>query len=253
MQMREAPCSSAPAVKSHGQSVTIPQGATFKYLDRNSRQSENCATYGFVGNPDETAPSYCWVLGQYQGVTGWVPVQKLEPPVDPNIPPDATLSFPWLTSLCDYLAPDNMFLVFGQPPELLVSDDGSATGCAQLTPALNVGCFPAVAWVRLRGGANVRMSQLALGDEVAVLDNDGSVTWSAVYAFGHRDDSTPSEFVEITGTAEAASTSSIQVCDCCDGAAHCCLTHKVSAFQNMVHSLHVMPMQPLPNYSRFLN
>jgi hypothetical protein len=203
LTMRKAPCSTAHAVRHHGHDLTLPPGATFEYLDRNSRQSESCASYGLAEDAQQAA-SYCWVLGQYKGASGWVPVQRLE-----NDPDTGT---PWSSALCTYK------LVGGRNvPELLVSDDGSVTGCAELTPDLQQGraieCFPAEASVTLRGSSRISMSQLQLGDEVAVRRADGSVGWSAVYAFGHRDDTTPAEFVEITGTTQGAGavTSSIQV------------------------------------------
>lgn len=195
--MREAPCLTAPAVKRRGQEVVIPPGDTFEYLDRNSRQSGSCASYGFKVDANQTH-AFCWVLGEYQGLTGWVPVQRLAR--------DPSTGEAWTSALCTYYG-------YGRgTPELLVADDGSATGCAELTKDLtdSTGCFPANAEVTLRGGVTVRMSHLKLGDEVAVRSADGSVTWSAVYAFGHQDDSTPSEFVEITSTAESVTTS-IQV------------------------------------------
>jgi hypothetical protein len=205
--MREAPCSNAPTVKKHGRDLIMPKGASFEYLDCNSRQSESCATYGLLDVPGQTA-AYCWVLGRYQGITGWVPVQKLE---------RDEAGFAWTSALCSYL-PDS------EGPQLLVSDDGSATGCAQLTRDLAVtSCFPADATVMLRGGATVHMSQLQLDDEVAVRTAEGSVAWSAVYAFGHRDDSTPADFVELAVSAEGAgdATTAIQVC--------CAFVHTVSA------------------------
>jgi hypothetical protein len=200
LMMREAPCSNAPTVKKHGRDLVIPKGAKFEYLDRNSRQSESCATYGLADAPGQTA-AYCWVLGRYKDITGWVPVQKLEQ--DKN-------NRTWTSALCSYLLASE-----GPKPQLLVSDDGSATGCAQLTRDLAVtpfvACFPADASVMLRGGATVRMSQLQLGDEVAVRTAEGSLAYSAVYAFGHRDDFTPAEFVEVAVTAEGDATTAIQV------------------------------------------
>lgn len=58
-------------------------------------------------------------------------------------------------------------------------------------------CFPADATVMLRGGVRVRMSELALGDEVAVRRPDGALSWEPVYAFGHRDSVKTAEFVEL--------------------------------------------------------
>jgi hypothetical protein len=45
------------------------------------------------------------------------------------------------------------------------------------------------------------MRALELGDEVAVRNSDGSVGYEPVYAFGHRDNDTPSSFVEVTVTS----------------------------------------------------
>jgi len=186
LTMRTAPCAAAPAIQQDGQDIIIPQGASFKYLDRNSRQSDDCRSYGlWLG-----LESFCWVLGSYAGTTGWVPVQTL-----PTIQG-------FTSGLCTYTASD--------VPTLLVSDGGSSTGCAQLTPG-GPQCFPADAVVTLRNGDRIRMSQLDLGAEIAVRNADGSVGYDAVYAFGHRDDHTVTSFVELVAELAGDATRSIQV------------------------------------------
>lgn len=202
--MRTAPCQFAPAVTKAGQDVTIPQNASFDYLDRNSRQSSDCNSYGFNNTNLNFEPDFCWVLGTYNGVTGWLPVQRVE-----SQPIWFTSQSYWTSALCTFY-PDN------NNPTLLVSDDGSATGCAEMTPDPNENprqptCFPADAAVMLPGGASLPMSKLQLGDEVAVRKADGSLAWEAVYAFGHRDADSQAQFVEVAVETGTASRLAIQV------------------------------------------
>jgi hypothetical protein len=106
----------------------------------------------------------------------------------------------YTSSLCTY---------YNTVPTLLVSDDGSATGCAQLTRDASdsfLGCFPADSAVYLRNGATAHMRALKVGDEVAVRKPNGSIAYEPVYAFGHRDDDTAAEFVEVTVADEGSGT-----------------------------------------------
>lgn len=186
--MRTAPCIYAPAVQQNRHDVVIPVGDTFQYLDRNSRQSSDCAGY----NLSSCWGEFCWVLGSYKGESGWVPVQQLP------------VFFAFTSKLCtDY----------NTVPTLLVSDDGSATGCAQLTRDVSnslLGCFPADSTVYLRNGAAAYMRALKVGDEVAVRKPDGSIGYEPVYAFGHRDDDTAAEFVEVTVADEGSGTDGVR-------------------------------------------
>jgi hypothetical protein len=197
----------APIVKKHGTSVIVPKGASFTYLDRNSRQASDCEAFGYAAPPvnDQNA-EYCWVLASYHGVTGWLPV--LQTGVD-------FFGYRrWSSALCSYKPTD-------PPPRRLVSDDGSPTGCAELSLDLrsvtseSSACFPGNAQVTMRDGASVQMSQLQLGDKVAVRREDGSVAWEPVYAFGHRDELSVTSFIELTATLRMQSgsttTHSIQV------------------------------------------
>jgi hypothetical protein len=197
--MRTAPCPNAPAVEVGGKDLIIPTDSSFKYLDRNTRQSSDCGGYGFLGAGSlfGTTTDYCWVLGSYNGFVGWVAVQSIEYQINGG----------WSSSLCTF---------FAKTPSLLVSDDGSATGCAQLTPDLvgdpEKGCFPADAVALLKGVGAVRMSDLALGDTVAVRRADGSVGFEPVYAFGHRDANITTVFAELSVAVGAqGSESTIQV------------------------------------------
>lgn len=124
---------------------------------------------------------FCWVMGTYKGVTGWVPVQGF--PLYHNAYVDA---------LCGYYTSQ---LQDVPPPSIWVADDGSPTGCAELTPV--TGCFPADATVLLKSGLAVPLSELQLGDEVAVRLPDGTLGYEAVYAFGHRDRSAQASFVDL--------------------------------------------------------
>lgn len=186
LNLYTAPCSNAPVVQKSGRDVVIKQGDTFQYLDRNSRQSTDCAGFGYgdpvTSTPIKGLPNYCWVLASYKGITGWVQTQEA---------PGGSTS-----ALCTKAPPS--FFDRGVIP--LVSDDGSATGCAEQTVDLRGetdACFPADATVMLRGGVRVRLSEVALGHEVAVRQADGSLAWEPVYAFGHRDSSKMAEFTEL--------------------------------------------------------
>lgn len=194
--MREAPCPNAPAVQVNGKDLIVPKGSSFKYLDRNTRQSSDCRGYGL---PPPSAffgltTDYCWVLGSYNGFVGWVAVQSIS----------YTALGGWSSALCTF---------FTNKPSLLVSDDGSATGCAQLTPDLvgEVYCFPADAVALLKGVGEVHMSDLALGDEVAVRRDDGSIGFEPIYAFGHRDGNSTTVFAEIAAVGTQGLESTIQV------------------------------------------
>lgn len=70
------PCLKAAAVQVAGQDLLIPEGNTFKYLDRNTRQSSECEGYNYEFEFDV---QYCWVLGEYDGYVGWVAVQSVVP------------------------------------------------------------------------------------------------------------------------------------------------------------------------------
>lgn len=195
LKMRVAPCSRAAAVQANGQDLFIPPGGRFKYVDRNTRQISDCNGYDYEREPDV---DYCWVLGEYDGYVGWVPVQE--------VPPFNGFSGGWTSAMCTY---------FVDTPLVLVSDDGSATGCAQLTPDLTGvpgECFPGDATVPTRNG-QLRISQLQIGDEVAVRLQDGSVGFEAVYAFGHRDDRTVAQFTELAVAAKLSKVvaTSVQV------------------------------------------
>ena len=182
LTMRTAPCAAAPAAQSNGADVVIPQGASFQYLDRNSRQSDDCPGYGY--QPSRNL-GYCWVLGSYQGVTGWIPVQEKQ----------KSMGSIWTSALCTYTEDPRS----SPPPTLLVSDDGSPTGCAELSRDAPVGpeCFPGDATVMLRDGTHRQLSELEVGDQVAVRRPDGAISWEPVYAFGHRDNRTVAKFVDI--------------------------------------------------------
>jgi hypothetical protein len=186
--MRQAPCIYAAPVQHYRRDVVIPANDTFQYLDRNSRQSSDCAAY----NLDSGLVEYCWILASYKGASGWVPVQQMP------------IIYMYTSALCTY---------YSKVPTMLVSDDGSPTGCAQLTkdPRNSIaGCFPADAIVYLRTGAVVRMRELKLGDEVAVRTSDGSIGYEPVYAFGHRDDETAGMFVEVTVAAEGSGADGVR-------------------------------------------
>jgi hypothetical protein len=177
--------------------------ASFTYLDRNSRQSDDCISYNTTdpclddrtSGPTTSASqcdflSYCWVLGTYNGVTGWLPVQRSR--------------IGWTSALCTF----QVAAASGDQPQLLVSDNGSGTGCAELT--VGEACFPADAVVTLRSGATVSLARLEVGDEVAVRAADGSLAYEAVYAFGHRDAQADGHFVELTAVATTASGAAVQ-------------------------------------------
>lgn len=103
----------------------------------------------------------------------------------------------------------------GPLAEALVTDDGLAnsTGCAH--GSYSSACFPGTSTVQLRSGRVVPMSQLELGDEVAVREADGSLGYQPVYAFGHRDASASAAFVELTMRHDKTEESlALQVGDC---------------------------------------
>lgn len=87
LKLYTAPCSNAPVVQKNGRDVVIKQGDTFRYLDRNSRQSSDCAGYGYDDPVSEIVflfspvnvtglPDFCWVMASYKGITGWVQTQE---------------------------------------------------------------------------------------------------------------------------------------------------------------------------------
>ncbi|KAG0557672.1 hypothetical protein KC19_11G148500 [Ceratodon purpureus] len=59
-------------------------------------------------------------------------------------------------------------------------------------------CFPGDATVRLEYGEVKQMTELELGDKVAVMKPDGSIAYEDVYVFGHKDASAMSQFLRLT-------------------------------------------------------
>lgn len=209
LRMRTAPCQAAPVSKKGALDVVVPQGASFTYLDRNSRQSSDCVGYGYPPVDIQVSPDYCWVLGSYNGVTGWVPV--LETGKQDDLFFGEAFGF-WTSALCTFADATRKNV---ELPRRLVSDDGSPTGCAELTRDLNQGdaCFPADATVMLRDGTTIQMSELQLGDEVAVRQDNGAVAWEPVYAFGHKDPHTTASYVMLTAVTNASNRQyTVQVC-----------------------------------------
>lgn len=209
--MRTAPCINAPIVKKGAVDVIVPKGASFTYLDRNSRQSSDCEGYGYEPLPiipTLLGPVYpqdfCWVLGKFNGVTGWLPV--LETPLK-DLGVFGNLGYePWSSALCTVGEKPSDGLVIVRQATRLVSDDGSATGCAELSRDLTPGCFPANATALLRNGSVAMMTQLQLGDEVAVWSPSGAVAWEPIYAFGHRDEHAFASFVELSADTTSDNT-----------------------------------------------
>ncbi|KAI5077501.1 hypothetical protein GOP47_0007912 [Adiantum capillus-veneris] len=84
------------------------------------------------------------------------------------------------------LAPFCIIGVVGVSAEL-----GAAGGCI-------ASCFPGDATVQTRHGPLKHMSQLDVGDEIAVWGEDNRLTYQPVYAFGHKDATAMATFLEIT-------------------------------------------------------
>ncbi len=94
----------------------------------------------------------------------------------------------------------------GAPYHIMITpaSEGASRFCPYLLPADFYykypvrACFPADARVRLRGGAEIPMMRLQIGDEIEFVDENGRLTHSAVIMFTHRDSQGMHEFVRIS-------------------------------------------------------
>ncbi|MCO5595872.1 hypothetical protein L7F22_049923 [Adiantum nelumboides] len=95
------------------------------------------------------------------------------------------------------LAPFCIIGVVGVSAEL-----GAAGGCI-------ASCFPGDATVQTRHGPLKHMSELNVGDEIAVWGKGNHLTYQPVYAFGHKDATAIAMFLEITVEPMVATSASV--------------------------------------------
>jgi hypothetical protein len=67
-------------------------------------------------------------------------------------------------------------------------------------------CFPAGATATLRDGSARALSALAVGDQVQVVEDDGSLSWSTVYLFPHFEATGAHTFLRVSTAANASIT-----------------------------------------------
>jgi hypothetical protein len=100
--------------------------------------------------------------------------------------------------LCPYVA---FGATFRANPGLAGPALATCVGVVGISTAASSGCFPGHALALTRDGQPVRMSNIQLGQDVAVRKGDGSIGFEPVYTFGHRDAASFAAYIRLTMSA----------------------------------------------------